>query len=57
MNNLTIHGFNTLENSELNEINGGGISLGTALLVIGGGVVILGAVGFVGGCIYEAILG
>lgn len=43
--------------NDLFEVNGGGITLGTAILVVGGCVVVCAVVGFIGGCIYEAIMG
>lgn len=43
--------------SELYDVNGGSLTLGTAILIVGGCVIGCAVIGFVGGCIYEAVLG
>lgn len=43
--------------SELYDVNGGSITLGTAIIVVGICIGGCAVVGFIGGCIYEAVVG
>ena len=45
------------DSSEIYEVNGGSVSLGTAILVVGACVLACVVIGFIAGCIYEAIMG
>ena len=45
------------DSTEIYDVNGGGITLGTAILVVGICVGGCAVVGFVGGCVYELIFG